>query len=51
MSATSPERLGAAREEFAQALSAALQELSPDGKFTEVAELVAVLARRPNGQE
>ena len=46
MSATSPERLGAAREEFAQALSAALQELSPDGKFTEVAELVAVLARR-----
>jgi len=51
MSATSPERLGAAREEFAQALSAALQELSPDGKFTEVAELVAVLARRPNGQD
>ena len=48
MSASSPERLGAAREEFANTLSAALRELSPDGKFTEVAELVAVLARRPN---
>ena len=35
-----------AREEFARTLSAALRELSPDGKFTEVAELVAVLARR-----
>jgi ubiquinone/menaquinone biosynthesis C-methylase UbiE len=46
MSTSSPERLGAAREEFASALSAALRELSPDGKFTEVAELVAVLARR-----
>jgi predicted RNA methylase len=34
------------REEFAVALAAALRELSPDGKFTEVAELVAVLARR-----
>lgn len=33
--------------EFVQALSAALRDLSPDGKFTEVAELVAVLARRP----
>jgi hypothetical protein len=37
---------GAGREEFAAALAAALRELSPDGKFTEVAELVAVLARR-----
>jgi SAM-dependent methyltransferase len=34
------------REEFAAALAAALRELSPDGKFTEVAEMVAVLARR-----
>ena len=47
MSITSPDRLGARREEFAAQLSAALRELSPDGKFTEVAELVAVLARRP----
>jgi ubiquinone/menaquinone biosynthesis C-methylase UbiE len=37
---------GAKREEFAAALAAALRELSPDGKFTEVAEMVAVLARR-----
>jgi len=48
MSASSPVALGAAREDFAQDLAAALRELSPDGKFIEVAELVAVLARRPN---
>jgi ubiquinone/menaquinone biosynthesis C-methylase UbiE len=48
MSSSSPQALGAARDEFAFALSAALREWSPDGKFTEVAELVAVLARRPN---
>jgi ubiquinone/menaquinone biosynthesis C-methylase UbiE len=48
MSITSPDRLGARREEFAAQLSAALRELSPDGKFTEVAELVAVLAQRPS---
>jgi SAM-dependent methyltransferase len=41
----------AAREEFASTLSAALREWSPDGKFTEVAELVAVLARRPKDQK
>ena len=34
------------REEFATALQTALRELSPDGKFVEVAEMVAVLARR-----
>lgn len=48
MSASSPQRLGAAQEEFRRDLSQALRELSADGKFTEVAELVAVLARRPN---
>jgi len=48
MSASSLQRLGAVREEFAAALSAALRDRSPDGKFTEVAELVAVLARRPD---
>jgi ubiquinone/menaquinone biosynthesis C-methylase UbiE len=37
---------GVKRKEFAAALATALRELSPDGKFTEVAELVAVLARR-----
>ena len=47
MPATSPQKLGAAKDEFAGRLLAALRELAPDGKFIEVAELVAVLARRP----
>ena len=47
MSTCSPDRLGARQEEFAAQLRAALRELSPDGAFTEVAELVALLARRP----
>jgi SAM-dependent methyltransferase len=46
MSHSAPESLGSKREEFAAALEAALRELSPDGKFVEVAEMVAVLARR-----
>ena len=48
MSACAPQKLGAARATFETRLTAALRELSPDGTFTEVAELVAVLARRPN---
>lgn len=47
MSTCSREKLKDRAEEFAQALRAALQELSPDGTFLEVAELVALLARRP----
>jgi ubiquinone/menaquinone biosynthesis C-methylase UbiE len=47
MSTCSREKLGDRAEEFAGALSAALRELSPDGTFAEVAELVALLARRP----
>lgn len=35
------------RDAFAAELTAALRESSPDGKFTEVAELVALVARRP----
>jgi SAM-dependent methyltransferase len=38
--------LGPRAAEFEAELRAALRELSPDGRFTEVAELVAVLARR-----
>ncbi len=34
------------RDALAAELTAALREAAPDGKFTEVAELVAVLARR-----
>lgn len=47
MSVSSREALGARAEEFAAALNQALRELSPDGTFTEVAELVGLLARRP----
>ena len=42
MSASVPDRAVLAAE-----LTAALRESSPDGKFTEIAELVALLARRP----
>ncbi|MBN9589254.1 MAG: class I SAM-dependent methyltransferase [Alphaproteobacteria bacterium] len=47
MSLCSPERLGPRQDAFIDALMAALLKLSPDGRFTEVAELVAVLACRP----
>lgn len=47
MSTCSPQTLGAQQQAFEARLAAALRELSPDGTFTEVAELVAVLARRP----
>ena len=46
MSQSAPQSLGSRQEEFAAALEAALREFSPDGKFVEVAEMVAVLARR-----
>lgn len=46
MSTCSRQKLGGRAEEFAAALDAALRELSPDGTFIEVAELVALLARR-----
>jgi SAM-dependent methyltransferase len=39
------------RAALAAELTAALRESSPDGKFTEVAELVALLARRPQEQK
>ena len=35
---------------LADDLRSALLKLSPDGRFTEVAELVAVVARRPADQ-
>jgi ubiquinone/menaquinone biosynthesis C-methylase UbiE len=50
MSTCSPEKLDRRKDEFAAQLASALRELSPDGKFTEVAELVALLARRPGEQ-
>ncbi|MDB5734682.1 MAG: hypothetical protein JWP16_92 [Alphaproteobacteria bacterium] len=48
MSTCAPDRLGARQDEFAETLRAALRDVSPDGTFTEVAELVALLARRPH---
>lgn len=47
MSTCSPEKLNRRKDEFADQLTSALRELSADGKFIEVAELVALLARRP----
>jgi ubiquinone/menaquinone biosynthesis C-methylase UbiE len=47
MSISSREALGPRAEEFAATLNQDLRELSPDGTFTEVAELVGLLARRP----
>lgn len=47
MSTCAPQTLGAATDAFKAALASALRELSPDGTFTEVAELVALVARRP----
>lgn len=47
MSLSSPERLGDRQQAFMEELTAKLSALSPDGRFVEVAELVAVVARRP----
>lgn len=48
MSLCTPQRLGARKDDFVAELTAALSKLSPAARFTEVAELVAVLARRPS---
>jgi ubiquinone/menaquinone biosynthesis C-methylase UbiE len=47
MSTCSPDKLGDRASDFEKDLRAALAELSPDGVFTEIAELVALVARRP----
>lgn len=47
MSPTSPEKLGDMRQAFEAELRAALRAVAPDGIFTEIAELVCLLARRP----
>lgn len=46
-STTSPDKLGAKADAFEAELRERLRELSPDGKFIEIAEMVAVIARRP----
>ena len=47
-STTSPEKLGEKADAFEAELRGALRALNPDGKFTEIAEMVALVARRPN---
>ena len=47
LSTSSQERLGDRAQEFERDLRAALAELAPDGRFTEIAEMSALIARRP----
>jgi SAM-dependent methyltransferase len=47
MSACAPDRLGEARAAFESDLRATLAPLAVEGKFVEIAEMVALLARRP----
>jgi ubiquinone/menaquinone biosynthesis C-methylase UbiE len=47
MSSCAPDRLGKCRAEFEADLRAALAPFATHGKFIEVAEMVALLARRP----
>ncbi len=43
--------LGEGAQAFEAELRAALREIAPDGNFTEIAEMVALLARRPGHAE
>jgi SAM-dependent methyltransferase len=47
LSVLSPERLGARAPAFEAELRGELARLSPDGRFTEIAELSALIAKRP----
>jgi len=46
LSTTSPERLGDQAPAFEKELRGALAEISPEGRFTEIAELTALIAKR-----
>jgi SAM-dependent methyltransferase len=46
LSSSSPERLGERAASFEKDLRAALAQLAPDGRFVEIAELTAIIARR-----
>jgi SAM-dependent methyltransferase len=46
LSTTSPEKLGDRAEEFERELRAELSNISPSGRFTEIAEMTALVARR-----
>jgi SAM-dependent methyltransferase len=47
LSTTAPQKLGDRREAFEDELRAALLQLSPDGRFTEIAEMSALIGHRP----
>ena len=46
LSTSAPHKLGERKAPFEADLRAALAELSPDGRFTEIAEMEALIARR-----
>ncbi|MEI9929830.1 MAG: hypothetical protein WDM89_04510 [Rhizomicrobium sp.] len=46
LSTSSPQKLGARKDEFEARLRARLAELSPDGQFIELAEMTALIATR-----
>jgi len=46
LSTTAPQKLGERAPQFEAELRAALAELSPSGRFTEIAEMLALVARR-----
>jgi hypothetical protein len=47
MSTSSPQKLGNKKDQFESELRAMLAEQSPDDRFVELAEMTAVIARRP----
>lgn len=47
-STTSPDKLGVRADDFEVELRDRLRAISPDGRFIEIAEMVALVARRPN---
>lgn len=47
LSTTAPQKLGDRQEAFERELREALAQLSPAGRFTEIAEMSALIARRP----
>lgn len=46
LSTTAPQKLGERKEQFERDLRARLAEISPDGRFEEIAEMTAVIATR-----
>jgi SAM-dependent methyltransferase len=46
LSTSSPQKLGPRKDEFEARLRSRLAELSPDGRFTELAEMTALIATR-----